>query len=173
MKWILLVVLIALAGCDKADDAAAKQSSTASASTAGSTTGEAIEDLLAKLPEAAPEKVQPPKVQTFGKFGTNGAMPSPDGDQLVEVDSKAVSELNIVAAFRVESAFAERQVDPSESVIVQFGGEEADGLRMTIRYQGKSVSRNIVPANSGPELVSNLDHTTDRLLDELGVPRRR
>lgn len=169
MKTIVLLLLIALAGCDKQAETPVPSTSAGP----GETTAERVEDLLAKLPDKAPVEVAPPKVQTFGRFGTNGAMPSPEGDRPVEVDAKAISELNIVATFRVESAFAERVVDPSESIIVQFGGEEDDGLRLTIRYQGKSVSRNIVPATSGPELVSNLDHTVDRLLDELGVPRRR
>lgn len=169
MKMLALLLLLALAACDKADETTG----------AGATTGESVEELLAKLP-AESRGVSPaqpaadlPLVQTFGRFGTNGVVPSLDGDRPVEVDERAVSELNIVAAFRVESAFAERQIDPRESVIVQFGGEENDGLLVTIRYKKRSVSRSIVPATNGPELVSNLDHTVDRLLDELGVPRKR
>ncbi len=170
MRTLTLLVLIALAGCDKAPESTAPAATSGAAAEAAKA-ADSIDDLLAKLPEAAPVKEVAPVVQSFGRFGTNGEMPGSDG-ALVEVDAKAVSELNIVASYRAQSAFAERQIDPKESVIVQFGGEETDGLLLTIRYQGKSVSRNIVPASSGPELVSNFDHTVDRLLDQLGVPRK-
>lgn len=167
MRVIIALLIIFAIGCDK--DAAVPPST---ASQTAEQTAERVEELVAKLPEAAPKKAEPANVQMHGKFGTNGALPTPDGDQLVEVDAKAVAELNLVSRFRIESAFAERAVDPNESIIVQLGGEEADGLLVNVRYQGRTASHHIVPASNGPELVSNLDHTMDRLLDELAIPRR-
>ena len=165
----LLVLIVALAlGCDK--DAATPPMT---ASQTAEQTAEAVEELVNKLPEAPPREAAPVDVQIHGKFGTNGALPTPDGDKLVEVDPKAVAELNLVAQFRIESAFAERAIDPNESVLVQLGGKEADGLLVNARYQGKTASHHVVPASSGPELVSNLDHTMDRVLGALEEVRQR
>ena len=162
-RIVILALLFALCGCDKDEEATPAEGPASE-----------VEELVAQLPEKPTPIANrgPQNLQFFGRFGTNGAMPGLDGDSLVEVDEKAVAELNLVAQFRAQSAFVERDVDPDESLIMQFGGGEADGLRVTVRYQGKSVARNIAPANNGPELVSNMDHTLDRLLDELGIPRK-
>lgn len=170
----LISLTLLFASCDKEASTDASSSATAGTAATINTPADSVEDLIAKLPDDAPPSRAPaPQVQLFGTFSTSGALPSPQGERVVEVDEKAVAELNMVAKFRVESAFAERAIDPSESVIVQLGGaEEGDGLLLTVRYKGKSSAHKVVPAGNGPELVSNLDHTVDRTLDALGVPRR-
>ena len=172
----VLTGLLLGAGCDK-PDGEESQGTTTHATTAEPAVG----DLLAKLPDPANAPKSPtvakqvPVVQFFGKFGRNAGLPTASGGLTpIQVDAKAIGELNIVGAQRVESAFVERDLISGESVIVQFGGADPnDGLLLTVRYAGRSASRPIVPANNGPELVSNLDHTVDRLLDELGVTRRQ
>lgn len=175
-RWFrVLIFAAAMTVVTTACDRETEGAKSPPASTTGPPEG-SVAELLDKLPEAsapAAKAADIPDVQFYGKFGTNGALPTPDGERLVEVDPRAVAELNIVAQFRVESAFAERKADPSQSVLVQFGGaEDDDGLLVTVRYKGRAASRKVVPADNGPELVANFDHTIDRALDELGVPRK-
>lgn len=170
--FILCFVLLAVTACDKGNETV----ETPAKATNAATTGASVDELVDKLPAAAPkQQPTPPKpdVQFFGKFSSNAARPTSAGETPVTLDPKALGELNVVAKFRVESAFVERRVTPGESIIVQFGGEDTDGLLITVRYGGRSASHKIPPANNGPELVSNLDHTVDRVLDELGIPRRQ
>ena len=158
-KRLLLVVMLTCVGCEREP-------------------ATEVERLAAEVDKIAANAPTPPQapdvnVQVTGSFGVNGARPTADGEKLAEADSAAVAELNIVAKFRVETAFAERDVDAGESVLVTFGGPgETDGLLLTVRYQRAVKSHKIPPASNGPELVANLDHTLDRILDELGVARK-
>lgn len=129
------------------------------------TTGQAFEP--PDSPEVAPTEYR-------GSFGKNAQRPVRDGaPQPVEIPTDVIEQLNATAQERIDSAFTMRQVSPDDSYVVTLGGAgESDGLLLTITHDGRSAAHHIPPATSEPELVSNLDHTTDRVLDELGVPRQ-
>lgn len=169
--YATMLSLLVAGGCDKPAEEKAP-------TTTAATTGEpSVDELLGKLPKAQPPKgpapvAEAPQVQVVGKFSGNASLPTSGEPKPFQLDPKAVDELNIVGPPRIESAFLERTLGPEASVIVHLGGAENDGLMLTVRHAGRSASRPIPPANNGPELVSNLDHTLDRVLDELGIPRR-
>ena len=175
MKRLLLCLLLstaALSACDRdesterVDEAKIQDKSM-----------DEITELADKLPPASKKgsadvKKGDERLQYMGRFTTKGAQPTLDGFDPVDVEPAAVEELNLVAKWRVESAFAERNLGPKEVVMIQFGGEGDDGLQVSIRVRGKASSHKVVPANNGPELVTNFDHTLDRVLDELGIARK-
>lgn len=161
MKKQLLTAAVLVAACDKRP-----------------ATEEAPERDSAETNAGQTSSAEPPgshaRVASYeGTFDARAARPVSQGaPQPVELPRGVVDELNSVAPERIEAAFLGRKLAGAD-VVVRFGGpDQNDGLLLTVVVGGRTASRAIPPATNAPEQVTNLDHTVERLLDELGISRQ-